>query len=68
MSEFCATLRRITAERGIALLVASESLTPGGVAAQMWLDANGELVNDRGAGHGRRASPPPRRGIRALIA
>jgi len=41
--EFCATLRRITAERGIALLVASESLSPGGVAPQMWLDANGEL-------------------------
>jgi ABC-type lipoprotein export system ATPase subunit len=40
---FCALLRGITAERGIALLVASESLAPGGVAAQMWLSADGEL-------------------------
>ena len=41
---FCATLRRVTAERGIALLMASESLsTLGGVGPQMWLSADGEL-------------------------
>jgi ABC-type lipoprotein export system ATPase subunit len=41
---FCATLRRITAERGIALLMASESLgTLGGVGPHMWLSADGEL-------------------------
>jgi len=40
---FCATLRRVTAERGIALLIASENLAPGGVAAQMWMSADGEL-------------------------
>ena len=42
---FCATLRRVTAERGIALLVASENLATGGVASQMWLSADGELSN-----------------------
>ena len=40
---FCETLREVTAERGIALLVASESLETGGVASQMWLGADGEL-------------------------
>lgn len=41
---FCATLRRVTAERGIALLMASESMNAlGGVGPHMWLSAGGEL-------------------------
>ena len=43
---FCALLRRITAERGIALLMASESLsTLSGVGPHMWLSADGELCS-----------------------
>jgi lipoprotein-releasing system ATP-binding protein len=42
---FCATLRRVTRERGIALLVASEEIaTLGGMGAVMSL-VNGELVS-----------------------
>jgi ABC-type lipoprotein export system ATPase subunit len=43
---FCATLRRITAERGIALLMASENLaTLGGMGTLMSLSARGELLS-----------------------
>jgi ABC-type methionine transport system ATPase subunit len=49
---FCATLRRVTGERGIALLVASEELaTLGGMGPLMSLSSGGELVSsgdDRG--------------------
>jgi ABC-type lipoprotein export system ATPase subunit len=43
---FCATLRRVTGERGIALLMASENLaTLGGMGTLMSLSAGGELVS-----------------------
>ncbi len=49
---FCATLRRVTRERGIALLVASEEMaTLGGMGAPMSLSTGGRLVSigeDRG--------------------
>lgn len=42
---FCATLRRVADERGIALLIASESPGPlQGLGAQMTISAGGELV------------------------
>jgi ABC-type lipoprotein export system ATPase subunit len=41
---FCATLRRITRERGIAVLMASEDpATLSGVGPHMWFSADGEL-------------------------
>jgi ABC-type lipoprotein export system ATPase subunit len=43
---FCATLRRVTGERGIALLMASEDMaTLGGMGTLMSLSAGGELVS-----------------------
>jgi len=43
---FCATLRRIAAERGIALMMASENLaTLGGMGTLMSLSARGELLS-----------------------
>jgi energy-coupling factor transporter ATP-binding protein EcfA2 len=43
---FCATLRRVTGERGIALLVASESLsTLAGMGPRMSISASGELIS-----------------------
>jgi ABC-type lipoprotein export system ATPase subunit len=43
---FCAALRRVTGERGIALLMASENLaTLGGMGTLMSLSAGGELVS-----------------------
>jgi ABC-type lipoprotein export system ATPase subunit len=44
---FCATLRRVTRERGIALLVASEEIaTLAGMGALMSLSSGGELVSN----------------------
>jgi ABC-type lipoprotein export system ATPase subunit len=46
---FCATLRRVCSERGIALLIASERLGAlQGLGAQMTLTAGGELVSTSG--------------------
>jgi ABC-type lipoprotein export system ATPase subunit len=43
---FCATLRRVSSERGIALLIASESLGPlQGLGAQKTITAGGELLS-----------------------
>jgi ABC-type lipoprotein export system ATPase subunit len=43
---FCALLRRVSAERGIALLIASEDLaTLGGLDKLMSLSAGGELIS-----------------------
>jgi ABC-type lipoprotein export system ATPase subunit len=46
---FCATLRTVARERGIALLIASESLGPlQGLGAQKTISAGGELVSTSG--------------------
>jgi ABC-type lipoprotein export system ATPase subunit len=46
---FCATLRTVAGERGIALLIASESPGPlQGLGAQMTISAGGELVSTSG--------------------
>jgi ABC-type lipoprotein export system ATPase subunit len=46
---FCATLRRVTRERGIALLMASQDIgTLGGMGTLMSLSAGGELISTGG--------------------
>jgi ABC-type glutathione transport system ATPase component len=43
---FCATLRRVTRERGIALMIASQDMgTLGGMGTLMSFSAGGELVS-----------------------